>query len=64
MSVIDHNMGLSLTGHLWKQASHLIGVPLSADTQIMIAAQHVNLYISVIESDSDFVVSIIISSLI
>ena len=57
MSVIDHNMGLSVAGHLWKQAFHLIRVPLSADIQIMIAAQHVNLYISVIESDTDSVVS-------
>ena len=58
MSVTDHSMGLSLAGHLWKQAFHLIRVPLSADIQIMIAAQHVvNLYISVIESDTDSVVS-------
>ena len=57
MSVTDHSMGLSLAGHLWKQAFHLIRVPLSADIQIMIAAQHANLYISVIESDTDSVVS-------
>ena len=57
MSVIDHIMGLSVAGHLWKQAFHLNREPLSADIQIMIAAQHANLYISVIESDTDSVVS-------
>ena len=57
MSVTDHSMGLSLAGHLWKQAFYLNRVPLSADIQIMIAAQHANPYISVIESDTESVVS-------